>query len=154
MITGYDSVLVAHGPVAPAIERFFDRWSARWPQPRIATDSEGSGEFLPWAPGAMTWAESTDHVLVARDEEMLRHWDESGYALDARGEGPFALMYKPAEWRTLKAVALEDPYVRTSSGYEPYEITVAGSQLWMVTVVTPDEEVFRRSVVDTLTACF
>ncbi|TDD05562.1 hypothetical protein E1292_16960 [Nonomuraea deserti] len=105
MITGFDTVLVAQGPVPTAIERFFDRWSARWPQPRIATVGEASGEFLPWTPGAMTWAESTDEVYVARDQEMLAHWDEFGYALDIREEGPFALMYEPAEWRSLKALA-------------------------------------------------
>ncbi|MFI2368911.1 hypothetical protein [Streptomyces sp. NPDC018833] len=153
MITGGDTVLVACGPVPAAIERFLDRWSARWPQLRVAAGGEDADAFLPWVPGAMRLGELSGHVLVARDEEMVAGWDDSGYVLDSRQEGPFSLAYEPAGWRSLKAMALEDPYVRTGFGYEPYEISLIGSGLQMITVVAPEEGPFRQAVVDTLTAC-
>lgn len=156
MITGNDVVLVAPGPIPAAIERFLDRWSEKWPQPLVAAGTdEDTQTFSPWAPATVPWGERTDEILVARDEEMLIAWDEAGYVLDARGEGPFMLMYRPAGWKSLQARALEDPYVRSEGpDYEPYEITLVGSGLWMITVVVPEEGIFGQSVVDTLTACF
>ncbi|TXS58097.1 hypothetical protein [Streptomyces sp. t39] len=153
MITGCDTVLLAHGPVPEAIERFLGVWSQRWPHLRIAVGDEDTDVFSPWTPGATAWDGSTGRLLVARDEEMVAGWDETGYVLDATGEGPFSLAYEPAGWRSLKALALEDPYVRTGFGYEPYEVTLVGSGLRMITVVAPDEGEFGRTVVDTLTAC-
>ncbi|ATW50662.1 hypothetical protein [Streptomyces peucetius] len=153
MITGDDTVLVARGPVAAAIERFLDLWSANRPQLRVASGDEDTGVFWPWTPGAIRWGERTGHVCVARDEKAAAVWDESGYVLDSSGEGPFSVAYEPAGWRSLKATALEDPYVRTGFGYQPYEISLVGSGLWLITVVAPEDRTFRRSVVDTLTAC-
>ncbi|WP_327151183.1 hypothetical protein [Nocardia sp. NBC_01329] len=102
----------------------------------------------------MAWSEPGDEILVARDEEMLTFWDEAGYSLDERDEGPFMLMYSPARWKSLQVTALEDPYARSEeSNYDPYEITLVESGLWMITVVVPEEGVFGRCVVDTLIAC-
>ena len=153
MITGSDTLLVAPGPVPASIERFLSRWSRRWPQLRIAAGDENTDLFSLWTPGATVWGELTGHVLIARDEEMVTGWDEAGYVLDAREEGPFSLAYEPAGWKSLKATALEDPYARTGFGYEPYQITLVGSGLWLITVVAPEEGAFGRSIVDTLTAC-
>jgi hypothetical protein len=155
MITGNDVVLVAAGPIPAAIERFLDRWSEKWPQLLVSSGTdEDTQTFSPWTRATVEWGELTDKILVARDEEMLTAWDESGYALDGRDEGPFMLMYRPAGWKSLQATALADPYVRSAgSNYEPYEITLVGSVLWMITVVVPEEGVFGKAVVDTLTAC-
>ncbi|MGW1742944.1 hypothetical protein ACWCPQ_29535 [Nocardia sp. NPDC001965] len=156
MITGNDVVLVAPGPIPAAIERFLDRWSQKWPQLLVAsgTDENTQAFFSPWTPATVAWGELTDEILVARDEAMLTAWDEDGYALDGRDEGPFMLMYSPLRWKSLQATALEDPYIHLGGFiYEPYEITVVGSELWMITVVVPEEGVFGRSVVDTLIAC-
>lgn len=154
MITGNDIVLVAPGPIPVAIECFLDRWSQKWPQLLVASGTdEDSQTFAPWIPATVEWGELTDEILVARDEEMLTAWDEAGYALDGRGEGPFMLMYQPAGWKSLQVTALEDPYIRSGGFiYDPYEITMVGSGLWMITVIVPEEGAFGRSVVDTLIA--
>jgi hypothetical protein len=153
MITGDDTVLVACGPVPAAIERFLGRWSARWPHIRVASGAEDADAFSPWVPGAMQLDELSGQVLVARDEDMVAGWDDSGYVLDPQGEGPFSLAYEPAGWQSLKVMALEDPYVRTGFGYEPYEISLVGAGLQMITVVAPGEGPFRHAVVDALAAC-
>lgn len=153
MITGCDTVLVAHGPVPAAVERFLGVWSRRWPHLLIAAGDQETDVFEPFVPGATAWGETTGSLLVARDEEMVAGWDETGYVLDATGEGPFSLAYEPAGWRSLKAMALEDPYARAGFGYEPYEVVLVGSGLRMITVVAPEEGEFGRAVVDTLTAC-
>ncbi|MFP1627904.1 hypothetical protein ACLB9X_22645 [Streptomyces sp. 5K101] len=153
MITGGDTVLVVCGPVPAAVERFLDRWSARWPQLRVASVDEDADAFAPWAPGVLQLGERSGHVLVARDEDMVAGWDDSGHVLDSRQEGPFSVAYEPAGRQSLKVMALEDPYVRTGFGYEPYEISLVGSGLYMITVVAPEEGPFGQAVVDALAAC-
>lgn len=155
MITGSDSVFVARAPVSTAIERFLDRWLVRWPELRVASGEEGTdGVFSPWESGAVKLPEETGHLLVARDEEMVAGWDDSGYVLDSSGEGPFSLAYEPASWKSLDVVALNDPYSRTGFGYEPYGISVVGADLQMVTVVAPESGPFQQALIDGLLAAF
>ncbi|MEU3832330.1 hypothetical protein [Streptomyces microflavus] len=155
MITGSDSVFVTCGPVSAAVGRFLTGWSARWPELRVSAGSDDDEEaFVPWASGALTLPELSGQVLVARDEEMVAGWDASGYVLDARQEGPFSLAYEPAGWASLNVMALEDPYIRTGFRYEPYEVELIGAGLQLITLVAPEDTVFRQAVVDGLLAEF
>ncbi|MFI9582111.1 hypothetical protein ACIHCQ_09745 [Streptomyces sp. NPDC052236] len=155
MITGSDFVFVARAPVSVAIERFLDDWLVAWPWLRVASGAEGAdGVFFPWVSGAVKLPEETGHLLVTRDEAMVAGWDDTGYALDSRQEGPFSLMYEPVGWESLDVMALSDPYRRTGFGYEPYEISVVGAGLQMVTVVAPESGPFQQAVLDRLLASF
>ncbi|MCX4966484.1 hypothetical protein OHA98_16900 [Streptomyces sp. NBC_00654] len=150
MITGSDSVFVACGPVSGAVERFLADWSRRWPRLRV---SVGDGEeFSAWEPGAITLPETSGQVLVARDEDMVAGWDDSGYVLDPHQEGPFSLAYEPAGWTSLNVLALDDPYTRTGFGYEPYEIGLVGTGLQLITLVAPEDGAFRQAVTHGLLA--
>ncbi|MCX4825613.1 hypothetical protein OG883_38340 [Streptomyces sp. NBC_01142] len=155
MITGMDSVFLAQLPVSVAMERFLDRWLERWPGLRVASGDEGAdGVFSPWVPGAVKLPADAVHLLVARDEQMEAGWDDFGYVLDERGEGPFSLACEPVGWRSLRLTAQEDPYGRTGFRYEPYDIAVVGAGLQLVTVVTPPESDWSRTVLETLVNSF
>lgn len=155
MITGSDSVFVARAPVSTAIERFLGHWLVRWPGLRVASGEEGAdGVFSPWVPGALKLPEEAGHLLVARDDAMVAGWDDAGYVLDSRQEGPFSLAYEPAGWKSLEVMALDDPYSRTGFGYEPYGISVVGAGLQMVTLVAPESGPFQQAVLDGLLASF
>ncbi|MFD0721244.1 hypothetical protein [Streptomyces globosus] len=147
-VTGVDSVFLARGPAGPALEAFLDGWLARWPALRVAVDGnpehggpgDGSG-FLLWdRPGRPALPVAHGAVYVERDAGMDRFWDEHGYAPDAAGEGPFALLYQPPARSALTVRALQDPYQDLpsgGSGYEPYGIELVGAGLTLVTTVTP-----------------
>ncbi|MEV4331780.1 hypothetical protein AB0K02_14770 [Streptomyces sp. NPDC049597] len=55
------------------------------PGVRLGQVASGGGHadaFSPWVPGALQLGEFSGHVLVARDEDMVAEWHDSGYALD------------------------------------------------------------------------
>lgn len=146
-----DHVVLAQGPASAMVERFLGSWLSRWPKLRCASGEDDSdGVFSPWVPGRAGTSTDRSGLLIARDEEMEANWDLSGYALDERGEGPLALSYKPAGWQSLPMVPRKDPYGRFDFRYEPYDITVVGAGLYLLTLVTPDDSDFTRTALDTL----
>lgn len=142
MTMGVDTVLVACGPVVKSIEQFFDGMLTRWPDLRIALDEREGGTFFAWRSDRRPLPLDSAYVLVARDRVMEATWDSKGYALDPSGEGPFAVAYQPCDQGTLKVRAMEDPYGRDRGGYgfQPYDVTVVGAHLYLISVVTPDEQ--------------
>jgi hypothetical protein len=83
---------------------------------------------------------SVGEILVARDESMEAEWDELGYALNSDGEGPFAIYYETIKRSATLLKALEDPYDRELSRFEPYDLTLVGQGLFLVTLVTPGSD--------------
>jgi len=142
MITGLDTVLVVPGDAEDVLRDFLDDLWDAWPSLVVSiSTTDGDNAFAPWADVRTGSPQSWTDALVARDEEMRRRWDEDGYSLDDRGEGPIALYRAPAPWRELTVLALEDPYARDDGmGYEPYPVTFTGSVFSLITLVTPDAE--------------
>ncbi|XVV10842.1 hypothetical protein ACQP2X_39290 [Actinoplanes sp. CA-131856] len=79
-------------------------------------------------------------ILVVRNEAMERAWDESGYFVDSEGYGPFSVLYEKMKRSETRMTATVDPYARQGYGFEPYEVTVLGRGLSLVTLVTADLE--------------
>jgi hypothetical protein len=150
-ITGSDTVIVAPAPRA-AVTRFLRHWSERWPRMLVKAGS-GAEPFAEWGAGSVALPARLGELLVARDEGMLEWWDENGYALDRRGEGPLAFYYRPLARRTIRMRAEQDPYRWTADEeFEPYEVILAPRALSLITVVTPPPEdgPFAGQVIDAL----
>jgi hypothetical protein len=151
VITGTDHVVLALGPASAVVERFLGSWLSHWPELRCASGEDDSdGVFSPWVPGRVGTSTGRGGLLIARDERMEANWDMSGYVLDECGEGPLALSYEPASWRSLPMVPRKDPYGRVGFRYEPYDITVVAAGLYLFTLVTPGDSTFARTALDTL----
>ena len=134
------------------IERFLDGWLLRWPELRVALGDDPQVRFSTWASGELRIPADSGQILVARDEAMEAEWDDIGYELDSSREGPFCVAYEPCRRRALNVTALEDPYVRDGFRYDPYDVTLIGPCLYLVSVVTPDiESDFSRAVLAGLT---
>lgn len=147
MITGFDSVFIADGSISEKIQQFLNEWLLRWPKLRVSLDNESVDVFAEWSSSNFSISEGSARILVARDISMEASWDERGYVLDSQEEGPFCIAYEPFRRNELRATALDDPYMRSGFRYDPYEITIVGSQLYLVTVVTPClESNFSRTV--------
>ena len=139
MITGTDSVLVLGGDPAGLVHRFLRSWSASWPAMRVTIGESDTVRFQDWD-GTGVLSPGPEEILVARDEAMESHWDEHGYTLDATGEGPFAIYYRPYTRRTTEVLALQVPYDHGGGfSFEPYEMVVVGAGLTLLTVVSPDD---------------
>lgn len=136
MVTGNDHVLVCSGPIEPKIEGFLDAWVARWPD--MTVEIEGAGEPRAWAASRVGDLQDVAEIYLVRDQAMDDHWDRCGYTLDARHEGPIRLMYRPFEVPAVSVRALEDPYVRDVGRFAPFDLTLVGKGLFLVTVVLPD----------------
>lgn len=157
MITGFDSVVLTARRPGPAIARFLEQWSDRWPDMRVAvTDGSGESRFVAWRATRPSIPDTNGEVLVARDERMLGDWDEHGYELLDPAAGPFAVFYRPCPARQFPALVHGDPYAQdVGHPFEPYPVTVVGAGLWLVTAVTPDDEsAFSRSVIEAVIAAF
>ncbi|WP_018654746.1 hypothetical protein [Actinomadura flavalba] len=152
MITGVDTVLVAAAPVEGAVRGFVGAVAERWPALRVAVEEgeSGVGPFVPFDRLGVLPAAS-GNVLVARDAEMVRRWDEDGYEPDAGGEGPFMVMYEPCRAPAVRVHVLDDPYARPF-GFAAHDAVLVGARLSLVTLVAPDRDGgFSRWLVAELT---
>ncbi|MEV8438252.1 hypothetical protein AB0425_12810 [Actinosynnema sp. NPDC051121] len=148
MITGFDSVVLAAARPGPALGRFLERWGRGWPDMRVSAGDPARSPFVTWRDERPVLPEARGEVLVARDERMLSDWDEHGYEVPGSSAGPFALLYEPCPAPRFPALAQEDPYARGAL-FDPYQITIVGAALSLVTIVTPDEDSeFSRRVID------
>lgn len=152
MITGFDSVVVTAGLPGPAIGRFLTQWGLQWPDMRVSTGDPAESPFVTWRDARPAVPEKRGEVLVARDERMLSDWDEHGYAIPGSAVGPFYLLYEPCPAPQFSALLQHDPYAG-GMRFDPYPVTIVGTGLSLVTVVTPDEDSeFSRSVIDGVVA--
>jgi hypothetical protein len=137
VVSGVDQVIIS--PASPvALRRFLDGWGARWPDMRTAVGGVLGSEFFRWHDIRPALPDERGEILVARDAAMNDDWDEHGYRLGSRGEGPFYILYNRTP-TNLRMLALQDPL---SLGYqfEPYEVELVGSGLFLITVVLPDAD--------------
>lgn len=153
MITGSDHVILTAVPPAPAIRRLLDRRLEAWPDMRV--DLHGDG-FAAWSQLRELDLPEAGEVLVARDQAMEEAWDEHGYDLPGKEEGPFTLMYQPCTAARFTVTVTSDPYAPDSGfGFAPYPAYAIGSALHLVTVVTPSTmKDFSAGVVEGLMAEF
>ncbi|MDT3438186.1 hypothetical protein [Pseudofrankia sp. BMG5.37] len=135
MITGYDHVELVAGSGMAHVKAFLERVQKHWADMLLAIapgDFEPALRILPALP------ESKGDILVARDKEMIRRWDKDGYHLH-RGEGPFSVLYEPMGTAQIKTTLLQDPYGPSDYKFTPYEATLLGRNISLITLVLPDE---------------
>ena len=146
-------MLVVKGNVASALRGFLNDLHADWPEMLVAiSGADDEGRFSAWA-ADLELPDSGD-VLIARDQEMVRAWDDTGYVLTDGREGPIAVYYSGGP-STLRVQLPEDPYARDGFRFSPYEAILAGSGLSLVTAVTPPmDAAFSQRVVASLVGAF
>ncbi|MFI0409381.1 hypothetical protein [Actinomadura sp. 3N508] len=153
MITGYDTVLVCAQSPSRAVRRFLDRLHRDRPDLRVAVEPGDDPSFRPWGAGREIPTGRAE-VLVAEDEEMIQRWDEDGYHLSPTGTGPLMISFEPCRVPRLRARVLENPYGDNGLGFAPHEVTLVGTDLFLVTIVTPDaDSAYSTSVIDRLAEC-
>ncbi|MEV0806663.1 hypothetical protein [Micromonospora sp. NPDC050200] len=105
------------------------------------------GGFAEWSAGAQMPARRGE-VLLAKNRDMELRWERDGYFIEG-DEGPVAILYEPAASPSMTMLAIDDPYCRGGSFlYEPYEVTLLGRGMSLVTLVTPqDSSLFETEVV-------
>lgn len=106
----------------------------------MIVDVEGSGGPRHWAAQRVKDLQERTEIYLVRDRDMDDHWERFGYTLDERLEGPICLMYRPFQSKVITVLALEDPYDRNDPRFEPYDLSVVGQGLYLVTAVLPEGE--------------
>lgn len=149
MITGYDTVLITGAPVDAGIRAMLDDLHGRWPNMLVALGGKHVGAFLPWQRVRAQVPVGAGEVYVARDAEMERRWDDVGYSLMKKAEGPFAVLYESSGQPAIEIQLNENPYERRDFGWEPYPAMLVTAGLSLVTIVTPDaDSPFSRGLLD------
>jgi hypothetical protein len=141
---GYDTVFVTAAPVDVGVRVMLDDLHRHWPDMVVAIGEAGT--FTTWAVAREAVPAGSGELLVARDGEMERRWDRDGWILMERGEGPFAVFYRPSPSPVVDIQFHDDPYAR-GFDFEPYGATMITAGMSLVTVVTPDKDSpFTRDV--------
>ena len=96
-LMGVATYFVAVGPIKQAVIRFSDALSAMWPSVHVSIDPHNVPEGV-WSEGVLRVGEidpNNAEVYFARDEPMIRHFEENSYAPMADGTGVFAIYFGP-----------------------------------------------------------
>ncbi|MFD9409919.1 hypothetical protein ACFWBN_23300 [Streptomyces sp. NPDC059989] len=93
--SGYSTDLVVAGPAGHLFRRFSVRLEERWPAHLVNGEIFRSFDFGSTSIDFESDDMTSDIVTFSRDREMEEFWEEEGYSLDATGEGPVGIFYKP-----------------------------------------------------------
>ncbi|MFW6690312.1 hypothetical protein [Streptomyces sp. MAR4 CNX-425] len=135
--TGYPTDFVADLAFPGVARRFLVRRARHWPRLFLNGERLVGADLGNWRlPEA---ADSSDANILgfARDAAMEQHWEDEGYALDATGEGPFALFYSRHP-RPLTAAAVTGVSAVPAAVAESVEsVGLMLTAFFVVTVLTP-----------------
>ncbi|MEU2763232.1 hypothetical protein ACIPYR_34410 [Streptomyces parvus] len=95
--SGYSTDLVLAGParVGQLFSRFSVSLQEKWPTHLVNGENSRSFDFRSTSPDVARNDSEPDIATFSRDHQMEEFWEERGYSLDATGEGPIAIFYKP-----------------------------------------------------------
>jgi hypothetical protein len=155
-LTGHSTDFVVDASFPEGMRRFVRLGQQRWP------DLFLYGEPLPpGAPADWRLPEPEDDglsgiVTFSSGQEMEDFWEEHGYALDAEGQGPYAVFHRHHAQPLQATVA----GAHASSPENAAAVEGTGlllSQYYAVSIVTPEDpgaDPFSRSVVRDFLASF
>ncbi|TPQ19735.1 hypothetical protein [Streptomyces sporangiiformans] len=157
-LTGHATDFVADSTFPAAMRRFVRRRHELWPGLFLQGELLVSGALA--ADWCLTEVEDGDYsgvVTFSSGQEMEDFWEENGYALDASGEGPYAVFYRlqlePLHAKTVTGVRSASPEAATA--VEGTGLLL--SEYFAVSVVTPEDpasDPFSESVVNDFVASF
>ncbi|BAJ29827.1 hypothetical protein KSE_40350 [Kitasatospora setae KM-6054] len=129
-----------------------ERWPALYFCGAPAADALDAG----WRPAVDPDEEYPEILTFSSGAPMEEFWEEHGYALDEKGEGPFSLFYSFHRARIgarLENVDTENEEVgRSAAGTE-----LVLSKFFLVSLVTPanpEDDGFSRGVLDDFRRAF
>ncbi|MFJ1756588.1 hypothetical protein [Kitasatospora sp. NPDC088134] len=149
-ISGFSTDFVIDSSFEECVVRFVQAQRERWSTLHFCGAPAADALDTGWRPAVDPDAEYPEILTFSSGAPMEEFWEEHGYALDEKGEGPFSLFYSFHRGRIgahLESVDTEDEEVRRSA---------AGTELMMstfflvslVTPADPEDDSFSRGVLD------
>ncbi|MFL4906409.1 hypothetical protein ACJ6WF_25310 [Streptomyces sp. MMS24-I2-30] len=135
-LTGHSTDFTVDMSFPEAMRRFVAHAQRRWPRLRLS--GEPSARAADWR-----LPEPDDDfsgiVTFSSGPEMEDFWEENGYALDASGQGPYAVFYRrrpgPLHATTISGVETDDPDIGVA--VEGTGILMAA--YYSVSLLTPED---------------
>lgn len=94
-VTGYSTDFIVGAEFVYAVRRFIATQLGRWPGLLVDGVPASGRSAAHWSPEQGQGADDNPSIVgFARDPEMEQFWEDNGYALDERGEGPFSIFYR------------------------------------------------------------
>lgn len=155
MISGYDTPFVCATEFPSRVKDFIGIQVRHWPGLLLDDEPLDAATMAAWTLPETEGQTESEALTFCRDAAMDEFWEENGYALDAGGEGPFALFYRRFV-SPLQADALSGVRQNLPEGQRPLDLEGAGlllSEYYSVTLVTPEdprEDAFSRRVLHDL----
>ncbi|RKS70969.1 hypothetical protein BZB76_5449 [Actinomadura pelletieri DSM 43383] len=145
-------LICAQSP-ALAVRLFLEQLQRDLPELRVAVEPTDDSSFRRWDFEREIPAESAE-LLIAENDEMVQRWDQDGYYLSPTGAGPLRIGFEPCRVPRLRARVMENPYGDDGFGFDPYEVTLIGTDFFLATIVTPDlDSAYSRSAIGSFTDC-
>lgn len=138
-ITGYSTDYIVDMSFPEAMRRFVRRGQQRWAGLFLYGEPVGTEALMDWS---LPEAEGDDYsgiVTFSSGHEMEAFWEENGYALDASGQGPYAVFYRLHD-QPLQAGTVSGVQAESTEAVEAVEGTsLLLSEYYAVSVVTPED---------------
>ncbi|TLS45924.1 hypothetical protein FE633_12260 [Streptomyces montanus] len=157
-LTGHATDFVVDSTFPVAMRRFVRRRHVWWPGLFLQGEPLVSGALAAdWCLPEVGDDDCSGIVTFSSGQEMEDFWEEYGYALDASGEGPYAVFYR-LQLQPLHATEVTGVRSACPEGATVVERTgLLLSEYFAVSVVTPGDpatDPFSESVVSDFVASF
>ncbi|MGW1216266.1 hypothetical protein ACWD5F_42205 [Streptomyces sp. NPDC002499] len=156
-LTGHSTDYIVDGSFPQAMSRFVRRAQQRWPGLFVYGEPVAHAAAADWQLPEADADDFASIVTFSSGSEMEDFWEENGYALDASGQGPYALFYRP-HVEPLRAAKVSGVEVGSPGAAEAVEGTaLLMSEYYAVSLVTPADPAvdrFSKAVVDDFTESF
>ncbi|MFJ2818361.1 hypothetical protein [Streptomyces sp. NPDC087294] len=137
-LTGHATDYLVDATFPEAMSRFVDHGRRRWPDAHVNGRPLPPQPARPWHLPEPEGDGYPDIVTFSSGQEMEDFWEENGYALDAAGEGPYAVFHRL------------HPTVQDGSPQAKEETALPPAGYYTVSLVTPDDpstDPFSQTVV-------
>ncbi|WP_165984594.1 hypothetical protein [Streptomyces sp. YIM 98790] len=150
--TGFDTTFICGADFPARVRGFIQLQMERWPRFLFNEEELSTAGLASWTLPDTRGEKYPDILTFCKNAGMNDFWEENGYALDASGEGPFALFFR-LHSDTLYAEELTGARQTVPADEDPYRLEGSSlllTEYYTATLVTPEnprEDPFSRSVV-------
>ncbi|MEU8783267.1 hypothetical protein [Streptomyces sp. NPDC048637] len=138
-VTGYSSDFIIDHAFPAAMKKFTQSQAQRWPGLFLDGEEVTAESLRDWQLPEDPEADYSDIVTFSDGQDMEDFWEDRGYALNDRSEGPFSVLYKryPGALHAHQVIGVQLTDPEDSAAVEGTSLLL--SEYFAVSLVTPED---------------